>query len=133
MISGHTARLSLALTIALPVMALAQAPTKTATPRPKLETQAQLQKEARVSLADATATAQAAVPGGRIASHELEREKGKLIYSFDIKVAGKSGIDEVNVDAMTGAMIEKVHESPAAEARESARDNKAATPPVKKP
>jgi hypothetical protein len=132
MIRGRTTLLSVALAFALPVVALAQV-AKTPTPKPKRETQAQLQKEAKISLADATATAQAAVPNGKIASHEIEREKGKLIYSFDIKVADKSGIDEVNVDAMTGAMIEKVHESPAAEAKEAAADKKAAKPPVKKP
>ena len=28
---------------------------------------------------------------------ELEKENGKLIYSYDIKTEGKSGIDEVQV------------------------------------
>jgi uncharacterized membrane protein YkoI len=126
---GRTALFSVALAVVLPVLAQAQA-AKTTTPKPKHETQAQLQKEAKISLAAATATAQAAVPNGKIASHEIEREKGKLIYSFDIKIAGKSGIDEVNVDAMTGTVIEKVHESPADEAKEKAADRK---PPVKKP
>jgi len=129
MIGQRTTLLSLAFAIALPVMAHAQA-AKSPTAKPKTETQVQLQKEAKISLADATATAQAAVPNGKIAGHELEREKGKLIYSFDIKTAGKSGIDEVNIDAITGGLIEKVHESPAAEAKERAADKKA---PVKKP
>lgn len=134
MIRGRTSLFSVALAFALPVAALAQAAKPTA-PKPKHETQAQLQKEATVSLADATAAAQKAVPNGKITAHELEREKGKLIYSFDIKTAGMSGIDEVNIDAMTGAMIEKVHESPADEAKEAAADKKAAAkkPPVKKP
>lgn len=117
------------LALALPAAAQAQA-TKTPAPKPRRETQAQLQQEARISLADATATAQAVVPGGRISGHEIEREKGKLIYSFDIKTTGKPGVDEVNVDAMTGSVIEKVHESPADEAKERAADKK---PPLKKP
>lgn len=129
MIRGRIALSSLALAIALPVLAQAQAANPT-TPKPRHESQAQLQKEARISLAAATATAQAAAPNGKIASHEIERERGKLIYSFDIKTAGKSGIDEVNVDAMTGTVIEKVHESPADEAKEKAADKK---PPVRKP
>ena len=129
MIRGRPALFSLALAMVLPVLAQAQT-VKTTAPKPRKETQAQLQKEAKISLADATATAQAAVPNGKIASHEIEREKGKLIYSFDIKTAGKSGIDEVNVDAMTGTVIETVHESPADEAKEKAADRK---PPVKKP
>jgi uncharacterized membrane protein YkoI len=85
-------------------------------------------------LADAEATALKEVPGGKVANHELEREKGKLIYSFDFKVAGKSGIDEVNIDAMTGALVDKSHESPKDEAKEAAKDKKDATKlPVKKP
>ena len=63
------------------------------------ESQAALRKEAKIAEADARKTALAAVPGGKVQSHELERENGKLIYSYDIKVAGKSGIEEVNVDA----------------------------------
>lgn len=134
MILGRTALFSIALAVVLPVAMLAQAPAKTTTPKPKKETQAQLQKEATVTLADAEATALKEVPGGKLAGHELEREKGKLIYSFDIKVAGKSGTDEVNIDALTGALVDKSHESPEDEAKEAANDKKAATkPPVKKP
>lgn len=122
----RTALFSVALALALPVIALTQAPGKTPKPWPKHESQAQLQKEAKVSLADAEATALKAVPGSTIASHELERENGKLIYSFDMKGAGQTGIDEVNVDAVTGAMVDKSHESPADEAKEAAMDEKEA-------
>lgn len=124
----RTMLFSLALTLAFPAMVLAQAPAKattTAKPKPKVESQAALAKEAKVSLVDATATALKEIPGGKVAAHELEREDGKLIYSFDIKVAGKSGIDEVAVDAMTGAMITKTHETPEDEAKEKAADAKA--------
>ncbi len=49
-----------------------------------------------------------------------------------MKTAGKSGIDEVNVDAMTGKLVGKVqHESAADEKKEAAAD--AAKSPVKKP
>ena len=140
----RTTLLGFAFAVAFPAALLAQTPDKAAAPKPpttaakpKPETQAQLKKEAKISVEAATATALAAVPGGKVAAHELEREKGKLIYSFDIKVAGKSGIEEVAVDAMTGAMIETVHETPADEAKEAAADKKAAAaakkPPVKKP
>jgi len=83
---------------------------------------ADLAKEAKVSLEDARKTALAAVPGGKIQSEELEREKGKLVYSFDIKVGKKSGIEEVGVDAMTGKIIEKKHESAKSEAAEEKAD-----------
>ena len=46
---------------------------------------------------------------------------------------GQRMSDSAIVDAMTGALIEKVHESPAAEAREAAADKKVAKPPVRKP
>jgi uncharacterized membrane protein YkoI len=85
-------------------------------PAAKPEPQAQLKAEAKISLAKAKKTALAQVPHGTIKSSELEREKGKLIYSFDIATKGKSGIDEVNVDAVTGALVGGVeHESPKAE------------------
>jgi len=80
--------------------------------------QAALRKEAKIAEADARKTALAAVPGGKVQSHELERENGKLIYSYDIKVAGKSGIEEVNVDAMTGEIVAHEHENAKTEAKE---------------
>ena len=65
-------------------------------------------------------------------SGELEEEKGKLISSFDIKVAGKSGIEEVNVDARTGDVIAHEHETPKAEQAEAKaeRAEKQATKPA---
>ena len=86
--------------------------------KPEEQGRAALRREAKIAEADARKTALAAVPGGRVQSHELEREKGKLIYSYDIKVAGKSGVEEVNVDAMTGAIVAHEHEDAGAEARE---------------
>ena len=83
-----------------------------------------LQAEATVPEADARRTALAAVPGGKVEQHELERENGKLIYSYDIKVAGKPGVEEVHVDALTGKMIKKEHETPAKEAKEAAGEKK---------
>jgi uncharacterized membrane protein YkoI len=54
--------------------------------------------------------AMARVPGGQVTKGELEEEDGRLIYSFDITVAGKSGEDEVHVDANTGAVVKHEHE-----------------------
>jgi hypothetical protein len=61
---------------------------------------------------------------GRIKSRELEKEHGKLIYSFDIRTA--NGLHEVNVDAMSGAVIEDKVETPADEAKEKQQDAKKA-------
>jgi uncharacterized membrane protein YkoI len=82
------------------------------------ESQAQLQAEAKVSKADAERTALAKVPNGTIKEGELEREKGKLIWSFDIATPGTKDITEVNVDAMTGEVVAVDVESAAAEAKE---------------
>jgi len=84
-------------------------------------TKAALSKEAKITMEEAQKTALAKEPG-KIKSKELEREKGRLIYSFDIKTA--DGIHEVNVDAMTGEVVEDTVESAAAEAKEKAADKK---------
>ena len=110
--STRNAMYAIGLVLAMPVAALAQTPASTAAPKPKHETQAERQKQATVTLASATATALKTVPGATVKHHELERENGKLIYSFEMKTAGKSGIDEVNIDAVTGATVGKVeHEA----------------------
>jgi uncharacterized membrane protein YkoI len=83
-----------------------------------------LLKRARITPDAATATAQAKVPKGKIESAEIEDENGRLIYSFDINTAGKSGIDEVNVDAHTGKVVSVAHETPRQEANEKAADTK---------
>ena len=85
---------------------------------------AKLKAEAKVKEADAIAIAKKEVPNGKIESGEIERENGKLIYSFDIKVPGKSGIEEVNVDAMTGGLIAHEHETPKVEKKEAAMEAK---------
>jgi len=59
---------------------------------------------------------------GIVKSGEREREKGKLIYSFDIQMP--NGIHEVNVDAYSGQVLEDSIESPADEAREKAQEKK---------
>ena len=96
----------------------------------KAETQAELQKEAKISEATARATALKEVPNGTVKSSELEREHGKLIYSYDITVPGKTGIEEVNVNAIDGSVVAKEHETPKAEKKEAvqeAKEKKAAT------
>lgn len=59
---------------------------------------------------------------GTIKSKELEKEKGRWIYSFDIST-GKGKITEVNVDAYTGKVIVVDVENAAKEAKE-AKDEK---------
>ena len=78
----------------------------------------------------ARAIALAKVPGARVKSYELERESGHLIYSFDLVTPGKSGVDEVHVDAMNGAVLAMVHEGPKAERAELAKEKKEASTPA---
>jgi uncharacterized membrane protein YkoI len=87
----------------------------------KKESQAALKKEAKITLAQAEKTA-LSKEAGKIQQKELEREKGRLIYSFDIRM--KDGVHEVNVDATTGEIVEDTVESPADEAKEKAADKK---------
>jgi Peptidase propeptide and YPEB domain len=86
--------------------------------------QAALSKEAKITMEQAQKIA-LAKEAGKIQSKEIEREKGKLIYSFDVKMA--DGVHEVNVDAMTGEVVEDTVESAAAEAKEKAADKKQKT------
>jgi hypothetical protein len=85
-----------------------------------------LAKKAKVTEDVAAKAAMARVPNGEIQTVELEEERGKLIYSYDIKVAGKTGIDEVGVSAMTGKVVAYSHETPADEKKEAAAEAKAA-------
>jgi hypothetical protein len=85
-----------------------------------------LAAEAKITLDSARTIALHKVPHGTVASEELERENGHLIYSFDVKVPGKSGIQEVNVNALTGAVLGVHHENAAAEKKEARADSVAA-------
>lgn len=67
--------------------------------------EAALQAEAKISKADAEKTALDKVPDGKVKESELKKEKGKLIWSFDIARPGTSDITEVNVDAISGKIV----------------------------
>lgn len=131
-------RLLVAAMFAAPLALSAQKPAPpTVKPTPKAQVAAKekaekeeedeaeekaLLKEAKVSEAMARATALKEVPGGAVKGHELEKEDGKLIWSYDITVAGKSGVEEVHIDAITGKMLKHEHETPADEKKEAAAD-----------
>jgi hypothetical protein len=83
-----------------------------------------LLKKAKITAEAATASAKALLPNATVKSAEIEEEGGKLIYSFDFATAGKTGIDEINIDAMTGKQVGRIeHESPASEKKEAAQDS----------
>ena len=79
-----------------------------------------LAAEAKISMQRAREIALKEVPG-TIEDGELERENGKLIYSFDIRT-GEPGITELQVSAIDGSIVSKKHETPAHEAAEQKQD-----------
>jgi len=86
------------------------------------ETQAALQAQAKITQADAEKAALAKVPGGKVESSELEKEHGKLIWSFDISAPNSVNIAEVQVDAKTGKIVSNKTETPKDQAKEAAAD-----------
>ncbi len=67
--------------------------------------QARLRAESKISEADAMSTALTRAPNGTIKESELEKEHGKLIWSFDIATPDSKEITEVNVDAIDGSIV----------------------------
>ena len=88
------------------------------------ETEAQLQAQAKITKAQAEKTALARVPHGTIKSGELEKEHGKLVWSFDISTPHTRNITEVQVDAKTGKIVIVEVETPKDQAKEEGADKK---------
>jgi uncharacterized membrane protein YkoI len=80
---------------------------------------------ATVTKEQASATALEKVRKGAITSAELEKEHGRMVWSFDISQPGKSGVTEVQVDARTGKVVSIAHESAAAESKEAQAERNA--------
>jgi hypothetical protein len=87
-------------------------------------TDSDLKSQAKLSKAEAERIALAKVPGGKVVTSELEKEDGKLIWTFDISQQGTKDITEVNVDAKTGEVVAVDVESPEKEAAEKAKEEK---------
>ncbi|MDB6095120.1 MAG: peptidase [Verrucomicrobia bacterium] len=86
--------------------------------------EAALKAKAKISQETAIKTALESVPNGKIQSAEIEKENGKLVWSFDISVPDSKNITEVQVDAMTGKVVSTEVETPQDQAKEAAADNK---------
>jgi uncharacterized membrane protein YkoI len=83
-------------------------------------TRASLASQAKISKDSAQTVALAQVAAGStVKSSELEKEKGKLIYSFDITVPGQAGVEELNISAIDGSVVAHEHETAAKEASEA--------------
>jgi uncharacterized membrane protein YkoI len=86
--------------------------------------EAELMKQAKITKAEAEQIALAKVSHGIVKSAEIEKEKGHLVWSFDIARPGAHDITEILVDAKTGKIISTQTESPRDQAREAAADKK---------
>ena|ERR1019366_1634346 len=84
-----------------------------------------LEAQAKITKAEAQKIALDKVPGGTIKEGDIEKEKGKLLWSFDIATPGTKDITEVQVDAMTGAIIDISKETVADQEKEKKEDAKA--------
>ncbi|HKK09095.1 MAG TPA: PepSY domain-containing protein [Gemmatimonadota bacterium] len=80
----------------------------------------------RISRDSAAVVARSQVPGATIESAEYEHEGGRWVWSFDLEVPGRPGIQEVLVDASSGQVVSVQHESAAAEAGEAAQEKEKA-------
>ena len=83
---------------------------------------------ARVTEENARKAALASLGEGvkaEVKESELEVEKGCLIFSFDIRVAGRSGIQEIQVDAGDGKVLSSEHETDKKEAAEKPKEKPA--------
>ena len=79
-----------------------------------------LAASAKISMEQARTTALKKAPG-KIESEELEREHGKLVYSFDIRTSDGT-ITEVQVSAINGKVVSVEHETKEQEAKEAQKE-----------
>ncbi|MEO8435731.1 MAG: PepSY domain-containing protein [Pyrinomonadaceae bacterium] len=93
--------------------------------------QARLQHQAKITMdrAKEIALGRAA---GNVEDGELEREHGKLVYSFDIRNA-RGTITEVQVDARNGKVVRVAEENAKQEAAEKRKDEREKSGSPRKP
>ena len=87
------------------------------------ESQEALEAQAEVTQTQAEKIALGKVPDGNIKSSELEKENGKLVWSFDIAVPESKNITEVQVDAKTSEIVLVKIETPEQQAQEAKTDS----------
>jgi uncharacterized membrane protein YkoI len=86
--------------------------------------QQKLQAEAKITKGDAERIALAQAPNGSIKEGELEKEKGRLVWSFDITTPGSRDTTEVQVDAQSGQVVSVTKETPEREKQEKKEEAK---------
>ena len=83
--------------------------------------QAKLQSQAKITMDQAREIALKKAPGD-VKSAELEKEHGKIVYSFDIQQPNEKKITEVQVSAIDGSIVSIKKESAADEAKEAKQE-----------
>jgi hypothetical protein len=111
-----------AIAVVLSAVSFVMARPSLATGQDETAKQEKLAREAKITKEQAQEIALKRAPGN-VESSELEREHGKLVYSFDIRNA-KGTIDEVQVSAITGKIVRVEHESKKQEAAEKRKEQK---------
>ncbi len=81
--------------------------------------EAKLVREAKITMAQARQTALARV-AGTVEMAQLEREKGKVLFEFEIHKADNNAEVEIHVDAVTGEIFETKEEKGGGSAKEKA-------------
>jgi uncharacterized membrane protein YkoI len=92
---------------------------------PQDMSEAQLSGLAKLTKAEAEKLAMAQLGSTHsvsTSSAELESEHGCLIWSFDFRVAGRSGVQEIQIDAGNGKVLSRKHESARTEAAETSNE-----------
>jgi len=101
-------------------VAMAKAPGKGKAQGAKKEN---LRSLAKISRDSARTVALGRVAAGsKVKSSELEREKGTIVYSFDITVPGQTGVEEILVSAIDGSVVSQAHETPRQEKAEARKE-----------
>jgi hypothetical protein len=70
----------------------------------------------------ARAIAQKRVPNSAFEHADLEREDGRLIWSFDLRPNGSNDIVEIHIDAYSGEVVRTETETPTQQRAEEIKD-----------
>lgn len=117
-------KLKLIISAALIATLSTEAFAVTGTSKAQGANQAKLARQAKITMERAREIALQRAPG-TIEESELEREHGKLVYSFDIRNE-KGTITEVQVDAKKGNVVSVEEENAQQEAEEKKKDERRA-------
>jgi uncharacterized membrane protein YkoI len=64
-----------------------------------------LQAQSRITRQQAENAARELVPGGTIVGGNLERDRGRLLWWFDVSIPGSRNVKAIQIDAYTGAVV----------------------------